>query len=44
VIGGVRADLDYALTPALSVGGALRYDQAANYNETRVLLRLNNRF
>lgn len=44
LIGGVRADLDYALTPQLSIGGAFRYDKAANFDETRVLLRLNNRF
>ena len=43
-IGGIRADLDYALTPQLSLGGAFRYDKAANFDETRVLLRLNNRF
>ncbi len=44
LIGGLRADLDYALTPRLSLGGALRYDKAANFDETRILLRLNNRF
>ncbi|MBL6456440.1 BCSC C-terminal domain-containing protein [Belnapia sp. T6] len=44
LIGGIRADLDYALTPKLSIGGAFRYDKAANFDETRVLLRLNNRF
>ncbi|RYJ01104.1 MAG: tetratricopeptide repeat protein, partial [Acetobacteraceae bacterium] len=43
-IGGIRADLDYALTPQLSLGGAFRYDKAANFDETRFLLRLNNRF
>ena len=43
-IGGLRADLDYALTPQLSLGGAFRYDKAANFDETRFLLRLNNRF
>ncbi|MDB5371559.1 MAG: hypothetical protein JWP04_201, partial [Belnapia sp.] len=44
IIGGLRADVDYALTPQLSLGGAIRYDKAANFDETRVLLRLNNRF
>ena len=44
LIGGLRADVDYALTPRLSLGGALRYDKAANFDETRILLRLNNRF
>jgi tetratricopeptide (TPR) repeat protein len=44
LIGGLRADVDYALTPRLSLGGAFRYDKAANFDETRVLLRLNNRF
>jgi predicted Zn-dependent protease len=43
-VGGLRADLDWALTPALTMGGALRYDKAANFDETRVLLRLMNRF
>ena len=44
LIGGVRADVDYALTPRLSLGGAFRYDKAADFDETRILLRLNNRF
>lgn len=44
LIGSLRADLDYALTPQLTLGGGLRYDKAADFDETRVLMRLNNRF
>jgi hypothetical protein len=44
IIGTVRGEADYAITPNLSIGGAFRYDKAANFDETRVLLRLNNRF
>jgi tetratricopeptide (TPR) repeat protein len=44
LIGGLRGDVDYAITPRLSLGGAFRYDKAANFDETRILLRLNNRF
>jgi Tfp pilus assembly protein PilF len=43
-VGGVRADLDYALNPSLSIGAGLRYDKAANFDETRFQLRLRNRF
>jgi tetratricopeptide (TPR) repeat protein len=43
-VGGVRAELDWAVTPTLTLGGALRYDKAANFDETRVLMRLQNRF
>jgi len=43
-IGGVRVDLDYPLSDALTLGGEVRYDKAANWNETRATVRLENRF
>ncbi|MGK7861473.1 cellulose synthase subunit BcsC-related outer membrane protein [Falsiroseomonas sp. E2-1-a4] len=43
-VGGIRADLDYALNPSLSIGAGLRYDKASNFDETRFQLRLRNRF
>lgn len=43
-VGGVRAELEWAINPALTLGGAIRYDKAANFDETRVLMRLQNRF
>ncbi len=43
-VGGVRVDLDYPLSDALMLGGGLRYDKAANWNETQVTVRLENRF
>jgi len=43
-VGGVRVDLDYPLSDALTLGGRLRYDKAANWNETRVSVQLENRF
>jgi Tfp pilus assembly protein PilF len=43
-VGGVRADVDYALNDSLSIGAALRYDKASNFDETRFQLRLRNRF
>ncbi|MCO6419965.1 BCSC C-terminal domain-containing protein, partial [Siccirubricoccus sp. KC 17139] len=33
--GGVRGDVEYALTPQLRLGAALRYDRAADWNEAR---------
>ncbi|HZF74919.1 MAG TPA: cellulose synthase subunit BcsC-related outer membrane protein [Acetobacteraceae bacterium] len=33
--GGARGDLEYALTPQLRLGAGLRYDRAADWNETR---------
>jgi Tfp pilus assembly protein PilF len=33
--GGLRADLEYQLSTQLRVGAGLRYDQAADWNETR---------
>ena len=38
VIGGLRGDIEYAVTPTLAIGGLLRYDQAANWSETRGML------
>lgn len=43
-VGNVRADVGYALTPQMELGASLRYDKAANWEETRVLVRLNGRF
>ncbi|WP_431285731.1 cellulose synthase subunit BcsC-related outer membrane protein [Humitalea sp. 24SJ18S-53] len=43
-IGGVRADLDYALTDSTSLAGQFSYNKAADWDETRVLFRLQNRF
>ena len=43
-VGNVRADLDYALTPQMNLGASFRYDKAANWEETRILVRLNGRF
>ncbi len=44
VVGGVRVDLDYPLSDALTLSGKLRYDKAANWNETRVSVQLESRF
>jgi len=43
-VGSLRGDLDYAVTPQINLGAAFRYDKSADYDETRVLLRLNGRF
>jgi Tfp pilus assembly protein PilF len=43
-VGGVRVDLDYPLSDALTLGGEVRSDRAANWNETRATVRLENRF
>lgn len=43
-VGGVRVDLDYPLSDALTLGSKLQYDKAANWNETRVGVQLENRF
>ncbi|MDJ0388681.1 cellulose synthase subunit BcsC-related outer membrane protein [Roseomonas sp. E05] len=37
-IGGLRGDLEYALTPALRLGAALHYDKSADWSEARGLL------
>jgi len=43
-VGGLRADLDYAITPRINLGAGFRYDKAADWDETRVFLRLQSRF
>ena len=43
-VGGLRADLDYAVTPRINLGAGFRYDKAANWDETRIFLRLQSRF
>jgi tetratricopeptide (TPR) repeat protein len=43
-VGGVRADLDYPINDSLSIGAAVRYDKASDFDETRFQLRLRNRF
>jgi Tfp pilus assembly protein PilF len=43
-VGGLRADLDYAITPRVNLGAGFRYDKAADWDETRVFIRLQSRF
>ncbi|TCH97531.1 tetratricopeptide repeat protein [Roseococcus sp. SYP-B2431] len=43
-VGSLRGDVDYAVTPRINLGAMFRYDKSADYDETRVLLRLNGRF
>jgi hypothetical protein len=40
----VRVDLAYQLTPTLSLAGSLRYDQAPQFDETNVLVKLLGKF
>jgi cellulose synthase operon protein C len=42
--GGLRGDIEYMLTPQLRIGGALRFDQAADWSETRGLVYARYRF
>lgn len=44
LIGGLRGDIEYAITPVFRVGGSVRYDRAANWNEARGLLSARYRF
>ncbi len=44
LIGGVRVDLRYPLTDRLTLYGGLAYDQAPQWQETSVSVRLENRF
>ncbi|UPG71328.1 cellulose synthase subunit BcsC-related outer membrane protein [Roseomonas gilardii subsp. gilardii] len=44
LVGGVRADAEYAVTPQFKVGGLLRYDRAADWNEVRAMLFARYRF
>ncbi len=43
-VGGVRGDIDYAVTPNLNLSAGFRYDVSANWDEMRAFLRLNGRF
>lgn len=43
-VAGIRVQLAYQLTDTLSVGGILRYDQAPQFDETNVMVRLQNTF
>ena len=43
-VGGVRVDLAYQLTPTLSLAGSLRYDQAPQFDETNVMVKLQSKF
>ena len=43
-VGNLRADVEYALTPQMNLSASLRYDKAANWQETRILVRFNGRF
>lgn len=43
-VGGARIEGEYPLTPRLNLGGSLRYDKAANWDEMRVQVNLNSRF
>ena len=44
LVGGVRVDLEYPLSDSLSLAGGVRYDKAANWDETRATIRIENRF
>jgi hypothetical protein len=44
VSGGLRGDIEYALTPQLRVGALLRYDRSADWDEGRGLLYARYRF
>jgi len=44
ITAGLRGDLDYAVTPTLRLGAAVRLDQAADWNEYRALLYARYRF
>jgi len=41
---GLRADVEYALTPVLRIGATARYDRSADFNETRALVYARYRF
>ncbi|UFN51458.1 BCSC C-terminal domain-containing protein [Roseomonas sp. OT10] len=43
-VGGLRADAEYAVTPNFRIGGLLRYDKAADWNELRAMLYARYRF
>ncbi|HYZ48493.1 MAG TPA: cellulose synthase subunit BcsC-related outer membrane protein, partial [Sphingomonas sp.] len=44
LIGGARVELSYPLTEQMTLIGAARYDRAADFQETRVSVRLESRF
>ncbi len=44
VTGGLRGDLEYMVTPQLRIGGALRFDQAADWSEARGIVYARYRF
>ena len=44
VVGGLRGDAEYAVTPSLRVGGLLRYERTANWEEFRGLVFARYRF
>ncbi len=43
-VAGIRVALAYQLTDTLSLSGVLRYDQAPQFDETNVMVRLQNTF
>ncbi|MDO9708074.1 cellulose biosynthesis protein BcsC [Paracraurococcus lichenis] len=44
ITGGLRGDIEYSITPQLRIGGLLRYDRTANWNEARGMLYARYRF
>ncbi len=44
VVGGLRGDVEYAVTPALRIGGLLRYERTGNWEEFRGLVFARYRF
>jgi len=44
VIGGLRGDIEYAITPNLRIGALIRYDRTANFEEVRGLAFARYRF
>jgi Tfp pilus assembly protein PilF len=42
--GGLRGDIEYMVTPQLRIGGALRFDQAADWSEGRGVVYARYRF
>jgi Tfp pilus assembly protein PilF len=43
-VGGVRIGLDYALTTSMKLSGGVTYNKAANWDETRATVQLQDRF
>ncbi len=44
VIGGIRGDIEYAVSPNLRIGGLIRYERTANWEEVRGLAFARYRF